>query len=98
MKKVLLAGAGKIGGMIANLLTSTGDCQVTVLDRSAEQLASLPQHTLLRTRELDLSDDVQLQDATRDQFAVLSAARYSITSHIARAARKANVHYLDLTE
>ena len=33
MKKVLLAGAGKIGGMIANLLTSTGEYQVTVVDR-----------------------------------------------------------------
>jgi len=31
MKKVLLAGAGKIGGMIANLLTASGDYQVTEL-------------------------------------------------------------------
>ena len=98
MKKILLAGAGKIGGMIANMLTSSGDYQVTVVDRSAEQLANLPQHSLLQTRELDLTDSVQLQDAMRGQFAVLSAAPYSITSHIARAARNANIHYLDLTE
>src|ERR1700722_17720873 len=98
MKNILLAGAGKIGGMIANLLTSSGDYRVTVVDRAAEPLASLPKHTLLRTRQLDLTDEVQLQDAMRDQFAVLSAAPYSITSHIARAARRARVHYLDLTE
>src|SRR3984957_11943796 len=98
MKNILLAGAGKIGGMIANLLTSSGDYRVTVVDRAAEPLASLPKHTLLRTRQLDLTDEVQLQDAMRDQFAVLSAAPYSITSHIARAARQANIHYLDLTE
>jgi saccharopine dehydrogenase-like NADP-dependent oxidoreductase len=98
MKKILLAGAGKIGGMIANMLTSSGDYQVTVVDRSAEQLANLPQHGLLHTRELDLTDSAQLQDAMRGQFAVLSAAPYSITSHIARAAREANIHYLDLTE
>jgi saccharopine dehydrogenase-like NADP-dependent oxidoreductase len=98
MKKVLLAGAGKIGGMIANLLTSSGDYQVTVVDRSAEQLAGLPTHKLLRTRQLDLTDGGQLLEAMREQFAVLSAAPYSITSHIARAARQAGIHYLDLTE
>jgi saccharopine dehydrogenase-like NADP-dependent oxidoreductase len=98
MKKVLLAGAGKIGGMIANILTSSGDYQVKVVDRCAEQLASLPKHNLLSTLELDVTDSEQLQDAMRDQFAVLSAAPYSITSHIARAARQANIHYLDLTE
>jgi saccharopine dehydrogenase-like NADP-dependent oxidoreductase len=98
VKNILLAGAGKIGGMIANLLTSSGDYRVTVVDRAAEPLASLPKHTLLRTRQLDLTDEAQLQDAMRDQFAVLSAAPYSITSHIARAARQANIHYLDLTE
>jgi saccharopine dehydrogenase-like NADP-dependent oxidoreductase len=98
MKKIVLAGAGKIGGMIAGLLTSSGDYQVTVVDRSAEQLASLPQHSRLRTRQLDLTDGAQLLDTLQGQFAVLSAAPYSITSHIARAARQAGVHYLDLTE
>ena len=98
MKKILLAGAGKIGGMIANLLTSCGDYQVTVIDRASEQLAGLPKHNLLRTRQLDLTDGAQLVDAMREQFAVLSAAPYSITSHIARAARQAGIHYLDLTE
>jgi saccharopine dehydrogenase-like NADP-dependent oxidoreductase len=98
MKEILLAGAGKIGGMITSLLTLSGDYRVTVVDRSAEQLERLPRHALLRTRELDLTNPVELADAMRGQFAVLSAAPYSITSHIARAARQAGVHYLDLTE
>jgi saccharopine dehydrogenase-like NADP-dependent oxidoreductase len=98
MKKVLLAGAGKIGGMIAGLLTHSGDYEVMVVDRSAEQLAGLTKHDRLRTRQLDLTDGPQLVDAMREQFAVLSAAPYSITSHIARAARRAGIHYLDLTE
>jgi saccharopine dehydrogenase-like NADP-dependent oxidoreductase len=98
MKQILLAGAGKIGGMIASLLTSSGDYRVTVVDRSAEQLDSLPRNALLATRQLDLTNPVALAEALRGQFAVLSAAPYSITSHIARAAREAGVHYLDLTE
>lgn len=98
MKRVLLAGAGKIGGMIASLLTSSGDYHVTVVDRSAAQLACLPRNARLDTRVLDLTYPGELVEALRGQFAVLSAAPYDITSHIARAARLANVHYLDLTE
>jgi len=97
-KRVLLAGAGKIGGMIAGLLTSSGDYQVTVVDRSAAQLQGLPRSPLLETRVLDLTHPGELVEALRGQFAILSAAPYSITSHIARAAKEAGVHYLDLTE
>lgn len=98
MQRVLLAGAGKIGSMIAGLLASSGDYHVTVADRSAGQLESLPQSAALERRVLDLTHPGQLVEALRGQFAVLSAAPYSITSHIARAARQAGVHYLDLTE
>lgn len=98
MKRVLLAGAGKIGSMIAGLLTSSGDYEVTVVDRSAEQLSGLPEHPRLKRQVLDLTNPKALVEALRGQFAVLSAAPYSITSHIARAAREAGVHYLDLTE
>ncbi|HEX8757922.1 MAG TPA: saccharopine dehydrogenase family protein [Steroidobacteraceae bacterium] len=98
MQRVLLAGAGKIGSMIAGLLASSGDYQVTVADRSAAQLEGLPRSAALERRELDLTDPGQLAEALRGQFAVVSAAPYSITSHIARAARQAGVNYLDLTE
>ena len=40
VKQILLAGAGKIGAMIAHLLTATGEYQVTVVDRSAQQLVT----------------------------------------------------------
>jgi saccharopine dehydrogenase-like NADP-dependent oxidoreductase len=98
MKEILLAGAGKIGGVIAHLLTSTGDYRVTVADRSAEQLAGLPENSLLDKRALDFTNPQALAQALQGKFAVLSAAPYSITSHIARAARQAGVNYLDLTE
>jgi saccharopine dehydrogenase-like NADP-dependent oxidoreductase len=98
MKEILLAGAGKIGEMIVNLLTATGGYQVTVIDRSIEQLQRLPASPLLKTRQLDITDPAALAEAMSGKFAVLSAAPYSVTSHIARAAKKARVHYLDLTE
>lgn len=98
MKRVLLAGAGKIGSMIANLLSATGDYQVTVVDRSPGQLQGLPKSAAVETRVLDLTNPAELIEAMRGQFAVLSAAPYSITSQIVRAAKQANIHYLDLTE
>jgi 3-hydroxyacyl-CoA dehydrogenase len=39
MKNVAVIGAGKIGANVAQLLASTGDYQVTLVDRSAEALA-----------------------------------------------------------
>lgn len=98
MTRVLLAGAGKIGSMIAGLLSATGDYRVTVADRSASQLQGLPKSAAIETRVLDLTSPGELLQAMRGQFAVLSAAPYGITSHIARAAKQAGVHYLDLTE
>src|SRR5262249_32789938 len=77
---------------------STGDYHVTVADRSVGQLEGLPRSPLLDKRLLDLTNTADLVEALRGQFAVLSAAPYSITSHIAQAAKVAGVHYLDLTE
>ena len=98
MKEILLAGAGKIGSVIAHMLTATGDYRVTVADRSAEQLEGLPRHSLLERQVLDFTNPEALAQALRGKFAVMSAAPYSITNHIARAARLAGTNYLDLTE
>jgi saccharopine dehydrogenase-like NADP-dependent oxidoreductase len=47
---------------------------------------------------VDIADAVALQSALRGHFAVLSAAPYHLTGHVAQAARAAGVHYFDLTE
>lgn len=98
MKDILLIGAGKIGDMIASLLTATGDYQVTVADRSRERLAVIPALPRLKKLELDVADEAKLGGAMAGKFAVLSAVPYNVTRHVAMAAKAANVHYLDLTE
>ena len=40
MKKIVVVGAGKIGSTIAEMLADTGDYHVTLVDRSAAQLAA----------------------------------------------------------
>jgi len=98
MHKILVAGAGHIGSMIAELLVSTGDFQVTVADQSPAALAAIPQRPGLDTLELSVTDAERLQAAMKGRFAVISAAPYSVTAVIAEAAHRAGIHYLDLTE
>ena len=94
-KSILLIGAGKIGQVVADLLAGSGDYDVTVADRDAAALSSIQR---VRTLQLDVTDPAALQRALAGQWAVLSAAPFQLTIQIARAAREAGVHYLDLTE
>ncbi len=98
MQKILLAGAGKIGAMIAELLAQTGDYQVVVADIDEAGLQAMPKHPNITTVTLDLRDEAILVTALQDKFAVLSACPFQITQYVAKAARAANVHYFDLTE
>ena len=105
MKNILVIGGGKIGSVVAELLVSTpeaGGYSVTLADHSAATLASIyadPQRSpRLTTLLLDVTDPIQLSRALQGRFAVLSAAPYHLTLHVAQAAKAAGVHYLDLTE
>ena len=98
MKNILVAGAGHIGSMIAELLVSTGDFRVTVIDQSPQSLAAIPKRPNLDTLQLSIADGAALTSAMRGRFAVVSAAPYSVTAAIAQAAHAAGIHNLDLTE
>lgn len=105
MKDVLVIGAGKIGQVVADLLSQAaagsggGAYRVTVADRSAEALAAIgTPGERLATLQLDVTDPAALRAALRGRFAVLSAAPYHLTLRVAEAARETGVHYLDLTE
>ncbi|MEO8812434.1 MAG: saccharopine dehydrogenase family protein [Caulobacteraceae bacterium] len=98
MKDIVVVGAGHIGSTIAHLLSETGDYRVTVADRSAEQLAGMGNAGRILHKVLDVTDAGALGDLLAGKFAVLSAAPYHLTFHVAEAAKAAGAHYLDLTE
>ncbi len=98
MKEIVVVGAGKIGSTIAEMLAATGDYGVTVVDRSATQLAAMGLTGRVATLELDIGAGGELEKALAGKFAVLSAAPFHLTTRIADAAAEAGVHYLDLTE
>lgn len=98
MRPVTIVGAGKIGSMIADLLASSGDFRVTVVDRSRDQLDRLETAAPVRRLALDVADGQALTRVLSGQYAVLSAAPFNLTLAIAQAAKAAGAHYLDLTE
>ncbi len=98
MKSILVVGAGKIGATICSFLAATGDYRIAVADASRQQLERAELPVGCETIELDVQDKAALGKALAGRFAVLSAAPFHATRHIAEAAREVGVHYLDLTE
>ena len=98
MNHVVVIGAGHIGSTIAYLLSDSGDYRVTVADQSPERLAELGALPGVDHAVLDVTDGPALRALLAGKFAVLSAAPYHLTFHVAEAAKAAGAHYLDLTE
>ena len=98
MHSILVLGAGRIGGTIADLLAGCGDYQVLVADRNEASLARLAQGDNLQLCPLDITDGDALARVLDGKFAVLNALPWSVTVQVGEAAAAAGVHYLDLTE
>jgi saccharopine dehydrogenase-like NADP-dependent oxidoreductase len=95
--RLALLGAGKIGDAIINLLTATGDYELTVADRDPERLRSASAGHV-RTQLLDATDERALAATVAGHDVVVSASPFHLTPMIAAAAKKAGAHYFDLTE
>ena len=95
--RVIIFGAGIIGATIAEMLSATGEYEVTVADRDAAALARLGMRRLAR-RQVDVTDKAALAAAAEGQDAVVSALPFFLNTAIAETALRAGAHYLDLTE
>jgi saccharopine dehydrogenase-like NADP-dependent oxidoreductase len=103
MHRVLVLGAGKIGSLVACLLSESGDYEVCLGDTSLEAAKRLVEDLGL-TRVTPLLLDVRHPDAisaylTAHRFdAVLSSLPYFCNPIVAGLAREHRLHYFDLTE
>jgi saccharopine dehydrogenase-like NADP-dependent oxidoreductase len=95
--KIALLGAGHIGQTIAQLLQSSGDYQVTVLDKSDIALARLRSRGIA-ARQVDTESRAALGQALAGQDTVVNALPYHLAITAARMALEAGCHYFDLTE
>ncbi|MEP3278652.1 MAG: saccharopine dehydrogenase C-terminal domain-containing protein [Stappiaceae bacterium] len=98
MKHILVVGGGKIGETLAYLLAREPDYRVTIADQNEEALKRFDDLPDVEKCVLDARDEDAIVDLAAGKFAILSACPYFLTASVARAARRANVHYFDLTE
>jgi saccharopine dehydrogenase-like NADP-dependent oxidoreductase len=95
--KLLLLGAGKIGGAIVEYLAGSGDYLVTVADQDEAALAQMAREDVGRM-VVDVTDRGALGKAVGGMDMVLSALPFYLNVAVAEAARAAVAHYFDLTE
>ena len=98
MRKIAVVGAGKIGSTVVDLLLGSGDYQARVIDQSADVLAGIATDERVATLAMAIDDIARLTTALAGCFAVINCAPYHLTIVVARAAKAAGAHYLDLTE
>ena len=95
--KVAVAGAGKIGHTVAEMLAESGDFDVTLLDHNRVALAARPLGGA-RTAVVDVADKSALYGLLSDAEVVISALPHFLEATVAEAAVAAHVHYFNLTE
>jgi saccharopine dehydrogenase-like NADP-dependent oxidoreductase len=103
MHKVLILGAGKIGALISGLLAESGSYQVHLGDVNSEAAnAVVKAHHLsnLHAHQVDAAQAADLDEQLREHpvDAVISSLPYYCNVSVAAAARRAGIHYFDLTE
>ena len=103
MNNVMIAGAGKIGSLIACLFADCSDYQVHLADVDfngkdvARLLHAMPE---IKTVIMDVYDQESMHAylVKHAITAVISCLPYFLNSHVALAAKTAGAHYFDLTE
>lgn len=91
IKKIAVLGLGKVGGLVATLLSSK--YEVVGMDQS-ETKEELPYKVFAG----DVSDDKSLREFLKDKDAVVSCLPYFLNIKVAQTAVKLGAHYFDLTE
>lgn len=103
MFRVLVAGSGKIGSLIACLLKQSGRYEVHIGDISfhgidvTHLLRAFPQ---IKKTVIDFSDEAGVSEYVKSHGiqAVISSLPYFINPKVAEMAKKNQIHYFDLTE
>lgn len=103
MHNVMVAGAGKIGSLIACLLNDSGDYKVHLVDKvftgadAARVTKAIPE---VKTATLDFKHCEATIDYMNKHhiIAVISSLPYFLNTHLAESAKASGAHYFDLTE
>jgi saccharopine dehydrogenase (NAD+, L-lysine-forming) len=89
--RVAVLGLGKVGALAAELLAEAG---FAVIGIDAHEAKS----SIFSTTTADLSEASAIQNALKEQEAVLSCLPYHLNMNVASASHALGIHYFDLTE
>src|SRR5579862_2462740 len=103
MHRVLILGAGKIGALISGLLAESGSYKVQLGDvdgAAAESVVRAHAASNLSSFALDATNPAALAKHLADNpvDAIISSLPYYCNRGVAEVARRARIHYFDLTE
>jgi saccharopine dehydrogenase-like NADP-dependent oxidoreductase len=102
MKSILMLGAGKVGSLIACLLSETGDYRIHVGDSDGDAVRRIEELACanLTACMLDAMDGPALESFLKSHEinAVISCLPYYCNFTVAEVALKHELHYFDLTE
>ncbi|MGO4389711.1 saccharopine dehydrogenase NADP-binding domain-containing protein [Variovorax sp. M-6] len=96
IRNILVLGAGKVGGTVADMLAEYHRIAVTLADREPPRRELGDR--LVRRAVVDAEDDTGLAAALEGHEMVINALPFHLAARVAAAARARGVHYLDLTE
>src|SRR5215470_13032386 len=96
-RKVLILGAGKIGGAIVDLLHASGDYNITLADNDAGFLKQAGGKKA-KTEKIDVANEKALAKVAKGQDAVLSALPFVLNPGVAKVCADVGANYFDLTE
>lgn len=100
MINVLVAGAGKIGSLIAQILASEADYHVYLIDADQRALAKVPESERLSKADVDVGSAADLHAyLTRHQIhSVVACLPYFCNEKLLIQAFELGLNYFDLTE
>jgi len=103
MREVLVAGAGKIGSLVATLLVESGDYLVYVADiehKSSGSKEEIPASQNLKKIHLDITHTESFTKFIQKSKleAVISCLPYFVNPALAALAKNFDLHYFDTTE
>jgi saccharopine dehydrogenase-like NADP-dependent oxidoreductase len=101
MTHILIAGAGKIGSLIARLLSSVDNYSIYLIDANSKTLKENTKHfpNNVQRETFDVESENASSWVQQQAFdAVVSCLPYQQNFRVAELARQLHLHYFDLTE
>ena len=90
VSKVMICGGGKIGQMVAQLLSDCGDYAVTVVDKDKKQFSKFKKMKNVATEIVDLSNQKAIEKVAKKHDFLISTAPFFLTEIIAGAGAEHN--------